>query len=219
MKKKKALVFAACVLLLAMLAAGIASALSGMRTEPENPLQQIRETTLNIDTISLQYNADADALDASFGPGGSGGEVTESPDSQSTGEETQQEEEPPEEAEPEQQEPQETEPEEPKPSQAETPSGKKQDIQIITGKDDPGWNDGGGDEPGGLEPDPEEPGGTDEPEEPDEPEEEEPVSIVTDLRNCTLSQDDLTDDTLHFYARIENGTDDMYLRIDRKSVV
>ena len=44
-------------------------------------------------------------------------------------------------------------------------------------------------------------------------EEEEPVSIVTDLRNCTLSQDDLTDDTLHFYARIENGTDDMYLRI------
>ena len=213
MKKKKALVFAACVLLLAMLAAGIASALSGMRTEPENPLQQIRETTLNIDTISLQYNADADALDASFGPGGSGGEVTESPDSQSTGEETQQEEEPPEEAEPEQQEPQETEPEEPKPSQAETPSGKKQDIQIITGKDDPGWNDGGGDEPGGLEPNPEEPGGTDEPEEPDEPEEEEPVSIVTDLRNCTLSQDDLTDDTLHFYARIENGTDDMYLRI------
>lgn len=37
MKKKKALVFAACVLLLAMLAAGIASALSGMRTEPETP--------------------------------------------------------------------------------------------------------------------------------------------------------------------------------------
>lgn len=217
MKKKKILISAGCLLLAAALIAGIAVTLNTGRVEPENPLQEVSETTLNIDTLTLRYHDRAHTLDASFGPDGSGMEGDTLSDEEQNGETEQQPDEPQTEPEqPEQTEPQEPEVQPQQPEEGDAAQGTAPDIQVITGKDDPGW----GEDDGGEEPDPEEPGDEEDPdapeapEEPEEPEEpEKQVSVLTDLRNCTLTQDDLTNDTLRFYALIENGTEDMYLRV------
>ena len=237
--KKKTWILAGCALIVIALAAGIVMTLSGGRVEPENPLRQIEQTTLNIDTLALQYDDKASALDASFGEDGEKTEGEQTPDEQDEQPEEQQppQEQPPEEPEqpeePQQPEPQQQEPQQPEqpqpeePAQTEPDPGPGPNIEIITGKDDPGWDedDTNGDDPGDQDPedpgdqeDPEQPEDPEEPEEPEEPEKpEEPVRILTDLRNCTLTQDEVTNDALPFYATIENGTDDMYLRVMQKN--
>ena len=228
-KKKRIFLIAGSVLLAAALVLGLLAALGIHRTEPENPLRQIEKPELNIDEVLLRYDDGAQILDAAFGAGGRGQEGSELPDETQTQqpEQTEQtgEEENQAESEPEQTQP-EPAPAQPEPvQQPEAEPVPAPGVLIVTGKDDPGWEDeDGGTSNGDADADnpdpsedpdtPEDPEQPEQPEEPEEPEQpQEPVSVLTDLRNCTMTQDELTNDILPFYALIENGTEDMYLRV------
>lgn len=135
----------------------------------------------------------------------------------------------PEETEPEESEPEETTPEETGPQTTQPqvaappisptePSGAADPTTAIpdpsgtpepspTDSPEPGTGPGAGDHPGGDEP---QPGPSAEPEDSD-------PQIVTDLSNRIVTTGEVQNDTLPFYAYIQGGNSDLYLRVNLRN--
>ena len=221
MKKQQIIFRAACALALVLaLLLGIWAVRSAGRTEPDAPEQPAQLAGLNIDQLSLRYADEASRVDNAYSDSAEGTQSTDG-----TQEEPEEETEPPQEPEqPEQPDEPAQEPEQaqqqPEPGQGEqTPSetpvpgpGTDGGVLIITGPDDAGFDDGTGrgDDGEPLPPDwPLEP----EPEEPEQPEQPKVPTVQTDLGNRRITEEALPGGLLGFYAYIENGTPDMYLRV------
>lgn len=235
MQKDKLLRAIGALVLLACVITGVVLLRGAGREEPKKP-QAAEYPGLNIEALAVRYDASAPELDASLGGGGAAtagssqqGQSDESGDGttdESKDDNTPEQPDEPEQTQPD--EPEQTTPELPQPTPQPDEKDARQGILIVTGEDDAGWDDGlgdgdsdaNGDEPGNGD-DAEEPGdGEDGDKSDDEPgddempdDEEKQLAIRTDLANRIISQDTLTDDQFPFYAFIENGEDDMYLRV------
>lgn len=226
MKKRQIIFRAVCALTLVLaLAFGVWTVRTATRTAPAAPDMPAEPAGLNIDQLALRYASEAARVDNAYSDSAEGSQSTDGTQSEPEQEQDQEPEQPETEQPDEAQQPPEQAAEEPvrqpesgqgeqAPSDTPAPGpGTDGGVLIITGPDDAGYDDGTGrgDEGEPLPPDwPLEP---EQPETPEEPEQTKVPTVQTDLGNRRITEESLPGGLLGFYAYIENGTPDMYLRV------